>query len=218
MRTTERNDGLSQQDLRVLLDNAPDAIARFDRDLRHVYVNEATAKENGRPAGDFLGKTMQDIGHPPEVSKQINDNLRAVFASGKECVCELLFQGPHGPRWFQCRMAPEFDAAGEVEFALVISRDMTEHRKAERHAQEAARESSRAKLIARLAHEINNPLFAVLNSVYLLQHKQQLNAEGRELLQLAAENIERVSQISKEILSLEDRENGAADDERLALP
>ena len=54
-------DELSQQDLRVLLDHAPDAIGRFDRQLRHVYVNEATARANNRPASDLIVKSMVDL-------------------------------------------------------------------------------------------------------------------------------------------------------------
>ncbi len=66
---------LSQQDLAVLLDNAPDAIARFDRTLRHIYVNRATAVANHRPPDDFYGKTMEDLGHTPEICELINRNL-----------------------------------------------------------------------------------------------------------------------------------------------
>lgn len=196
------HDRISQQDLGVLLDHAPDAIARFDRTLRHVYVNDATGKANNRPASDFFGKTMEDLGHTKEVCEVINGKLREVFDRGEELTCELLFQGPHGPTWYQCRMAPEFDPSGAVEYALVVSRDISEQKNAEAMIRDVERNAAKNELAAMLAHEINNPLSAAVYSVHLLQNNQSLNAEGREMVQVAAENLERVTEISKRLLTL----------------
>lgn len=193
---------MSQEDLRVLLDNAPDAIARFDPELRHVYVNGATARENNRPTGDFRGKTMEDLGHHPKVCAFINSNLRAVFASGKERTRELLFEGPLGSKWFQCRMAPEFDVHGAVESVLVISRDISEQRQAEEKLRETESRAANAALARELAHEINNPLTAVLYAIELLQHSSSLDDEARRVLAIADENVHRVSEISKKLLGL----------------
>lgn len=195
-------DGIYQQDLRVLLDHAPDAIARFDRQLRHVYVNEATGRENGLPASEFHGKTMEDLGHEERVCNFINDNLRGVFETGKERTQELWFDGPLGGKWFQCRMAPEFNETGEVEFALVISRDISEQRKAELLIRESESRTANAVLARMLAHEINNPLTAVVYALHLLKQNQSLNEQGRTMLGLATENLDRVTAISKALLSL----------------
>lgn len=192
---------VSQQELRVLLDNAPDAIARFDRLLRHVYVNEATARENKRPQSDFYLKTMEDLGHAPEICGVINRNLRAVFDSGAERTFELLFEGPFGPRWFQCRMAPEFES-GQVEYVLVMSRDVSEQKRGELAVREAEKRAEALTLAATLAHEINNPLAVLTNGVYLLERDPSLSESAQTLVKLAAEATERIASISKQILSL----------------
>lgn len=191
-----------EQDLRVLLDNAPDAIARFDRELRHVYVNEATGRENNRPATEFPGKTMEDLGHPPEVCDFINTNLRAVFDSGEERTRELLFDGPLGTKWFQCRMAPERGKNGLVEYVLVISRDVTEKRLAEKALRDSETRKARIELASTLAHEINNPMTAVVFAVEALRMNANLDADARRLADLATENLERVTAISKELLTI----------------
>jgi PAS domain S-box-containing protein len=191
----------SQQDLRVLLDNAPDAIARFDRQLRHVYVNEATARENGRPASDFYYRTMEDLGHTPEVCALINDNLEEVFRTARERTLEILFEGPFGKRWFQCRMAPEF-SDGNVEFVLVVSRDISEQRQAQASLMQADKRSQAVALTERLAHEINNPLAILVNTVYLLERNESLDDPARELVRLAREAADRLSGISRQILHI----------------
>jgi PAS domain S-box-containing protein len=198
-------DDLTQQDLRVLLDHAPDAIGRFDRELRHVYVNEATARANHRPVVDFAGRTMQQLGHATETCNIINSNLRAVFGTGRERNVQLEFHSPSGSMWFQCRMVPEFDAAHKVEYVLCISRDITQQKLAESALQEAQRRAAAAEVTAELAHEINNPLSAVVNAVYLLSRNISLDPEARNLLDMAATNLDRIANISHRMLSIYDR-------------
>lgn len=199
-------DQLSQQDLRVLLDHNPDAIGRFDRQLRHVYVNEATARANGRPASDFIGKTMEDLGHEPETSATINAHLRQVFATGQEARFEILFQSKDGPMWFHCRMVPELDAHGAVPYVLTISRDITQQKLTEAALREAETRASAAQITANLAHEINNPLAAVVNAVYLLAQNDSLDHDARKLLEMATSSLDRVTNISRRMLSLYKRQ------------
>lgn len=195
-------DSLSQQDLRVLLDNAPDAIGRFDRNLRHVYVNHATAEANGRPASEFYGKTMEELGHPPEICRIINDGLRQVFATACESTTELLFAGPNGPVWYQSRMAPEYGSDGSVEYVLVVSRDVSQHRRLEAQLRDVENRAAVANLSSQLAHDIHNPLTAVTNAVYLLKHNPSLDSNARQLVQLISEQLDRVTEISKHSLLL----------------
>lgn len=203
--------GVLQQDLRLLLDHAPDAIGRFDRNLRHVYVNEATARANGRPASDFPGQSMEDLGHSADICSLINENLIRVFATGCEHTIDVLFPSPKGPMWFQCRMAPEFGLDGLVEFVLVVSRDISEQKRAEALLRQMEKRTAMAELVANLAHEIHNPLSAVVNVIYLLQHNSSLDEAGQKLVAIASHELDRVSEISKRSLLVS--QVGTADSE-----
>jgi signal transduction histidine kinase len=207
---SRHSDLLAQQDLRVLLDHAPDAIGRFDRELRHVYVNQATARANDRPASDFYGKTMAELGHLPEVCKVIDHGLRTVFATGREHTLEILFPGPHGPLWYQSRMAPEFSADGSVEFVLVMSRDITDMKRAELAVREIKNAAAVAQISATMAHEIHNPLTAAINALYLLRNSSTLGAADRRWVELATEQLERVTTISKSLLRLSEEAGSLA--------
>lgn len=189
-----------EQDLRLLLDHAPDPISRFDRQLRHVYVNEATARANQRPASDFYLSTMEDLGHAPEVCDLINTGLNRVFVTGKEHAVEILFDGPAGPQWYQCRMAPELNAEGWVTHVLVISRDLSEVKRSQAALREREVQAAIARLAGSLAHEIHNPLSTVMNALYLLTRNPSLDDQARELVDLATRELERVAETSKRSL------------------
>lgn len=71
-------------------------------------------------------------------------------------------------------------------------------------AEEALRRTEKlavaGRLSASIAHEINNPLEAVTNIVWLLQNNTELPAEAHEYLRVAQQELERVSHITKQTL------------------
>src|SRR5947209_14233935 len=79
-------------ELGALLDSSPDPVSRFDRKLRHVYANRATAIANQRPVEDFYGRTMAELGHAPEVCDFIESHVQRVFIEGETLTAELLFE------------------------------------------------------------------------------------------------------------------------------
>jgi PAS domain S-box-containing protein len=120
----------SEDELRSVLEASPDLIARFDRELRHVYVNPAVERVTGFKREELVGRTMRDLDVTVEFVDPWDTNLRRAFETETAGEFEYQFITPDGPRWFHTRIAQEFDADGVVERVLVVSRDVTE-RKAE---------------------------------------------------------------------------------------
>ena len=206
--TTSRSDGSLCDNARApfgslksLLDNAPDAVARFDRHLRHVYVNLATARANNRPVEDFHLKTMREMGHSEEISSLLERHLMGVFSTGMEDTFDVDFVGPHGRRYFQCRMAPEL-SKGVVETVIVFSRDLTDLKLAQDKLLESERCAAASRLAHELAHELNNPLQALRNSFYLLQTESEKSRHD-EYLKLADATLSRIESLARAILLLE---------------
>jgi PAS domain S-box-containing protein len=126
-----------EQEFRALVENAPDIIARFDKELRYVYVNPAVELATGIPPERLIGKTRVEYGTPEEVYTLWQEKTRQVFVTGKECLYEFEFPAPDGKRYFQTRMVPELALDGTVESVLCIGRDVTEYKRAEQALRES---------------------------------------------------------------------------------
>ncbi len=126
-----------EQQFRALAENAPDIIARFDRQLRHIYVNPAIEKATGIPPEEFIGKTNADLGFPEEIYLQWSRHLQEIFVTGEPSFLEFNFPSSTGTRTYQSQAVPEFDLEGNVESLLCISRDVTENKQAEQVLRES---------------------------------------------------------------------------------
>jgi signal transduction histidine kinase len=103
-----------------------DLVARFDRDLRYLELSPAERSLNGAQSAKILGKTNQELGLPAEVWEPWDAAIRRVFAKGKPEKVMLLWPGPFGNRYFDCRLLPELYADGVVLSVLSVARDVTE--------------------------------------------------------------------------------------------
>jgi PAS domain S-box-containing protein len=120
-----------EQEFRALVENAPDVIARFDRQLRHVYLNPAAEGVTGIPSSEFIGKTNRELNLPEPNLSNWEQIIQRIFETGLEDVFEFSFVTPTGLRYYQGRYVPEFAADGTVEFVLGICRDISELKQAE---------------------------------------------------------------------------------------
>ncbi len=121
----------SEQEFKALAENSPDIIARFDKELRHLYVNPVIEKVTGIPREKFIGKTNAELGFPPEINVFWQERLKHIFETALESSLEFDFSSPSGTRYYQSRVVPEFALDGSVESILSITRDLTEYKLAQ---------------------------------------------------------------------------------------
>jgi PAS domain S-box-containing protein len=121
----------SAEEYRALAENSPDLIARFDRQLRHVYVNKAAARAGKLKPEAYIGRTIRQSRVPEPLCRFWNKRIRRIFATGQPTAAENCFNTPSGMRFFESRCVPEFGPDGSVRTVLVISRDITDRKRAE---------------------------------------------------------------------------------------
>ena len=150
-----------EQEFRALVENAPDVIERFDRELRHVYVNPAVEKATGKSPSEFIGKTNREVGMPEANFCVWEGVLRRIFETGQEEQIEFSVVTPKGLKYYQTRFVPEFVVDGDCStdgtpvYVLGISRDITDRKL----ALEALRESEQR--LGQLAENIDEVFWMV---------------------------------------------------------
>ncbi|MED5619006.1 hybrid sensor histidine kinase/response regulator [Ideonella sp. BN130291] len=120
-----------EREFRTLVDNAPDGITRLDRQLRHVYANQAIRQAFGIAPNELIGHTAAEAGLPAVVAEGWRDGALRVLIDREEQECEFSTPSASGDeRHYVCRLIPETDAAGRVESVLCIAYDVTHRRRA----------------------------------------------------------------------------------------
>ncbi len=123
---------------KTLAENAPEVIARFDRELRHTYINRYGTSVYGIPREQIIGRTNTELGMPPEKVAYWKARFEDVFATGMQQTVEFEFDSPtFGHQYFSSLFVPEFGAGGEVVSILAITRDVTELRRADEELRRA---------------------------------------------------------------------------------
>ena len=103
-------------------------------------------------------------------------------------------------RFFRMAAAP-LTMEGGVGGNILIVADVTPQKQAEEALLLNERLAATGRMAHTIAHEINNPLEAITNLIYLSQHTVGVPDEVLEYLESAADEVARVSQISRQILS-----------------
>ena len=156
-----------EEEFRALVENAPDVISLFDRNLRRIYVNAAIRENTGQDASFMIGKTLTEAGYPDSFTQPLNAALQNVFAKGSEETVELSWEAaPKGHIWLQIRCAPLRASDGSIEQVMSIGRDITDRKAAE----EALKASLAEKeiLLKEIHHRVKNNL-QVISSLVDLQ-------------------------------------------------
>lgn len=122
---------VEKEKFRTLAENSPDIIARFDRNLRFLYVNSAVKEMAVVFPKDFKGKTSEETDLPKKFAENWNQVLQNVIQTGKVEKGEFEFSILEEKRVYQYVIVPEFSVNGTVETVLSLIKDISERKKAE---------------------------------------------------------------------------------------
>ncbi len=219
-RTTELttlNQALYQreEELETILENTPDVIARYDKQLRHTYINPAIEREIGVPSRKFIGKTLPELDFPDSLVCCWESHFREVFTSQEERLMEFSFTGRNGIQFYEARIVPEFSFSDSVDSILSIVRNITARKQAEeeiRSCLEKEKELSelRSSFITMTSHEFRTPLMTIQTSTELLNHyRSRLSPEKQSIhLQRIQSAVARMTQMLNDILLISEAKIG----------
>lgn len=195
--------------LAAIVESSDDGI--FSQDLSGVVTswNAAAEKIYGYSAEEMIGQSITRV-MPPELQSE-EPRIMAVIADGKSIdhLETVRFTKSGQKIDVSLTVSPIRDESGNVTGAAKIVRDITQKRKTEQALRTTERLASVGRLAATIAHEINNPLEAVTNLIYLAKSSSD-PGQVQNFLRGAEEELERVSQLTKQTLGFYRETKGSA--------
>jgi two-component system NtrC family sensor kinase len=149
-----------------------------------------------RPLTQLLGRSYGEI-----ENSDFRDLVRSSFGLTLTQDGELPPQEIKvGSRFFRLSV-DEIISQGERMGGIFIASETTEQKRAEEALLINERLAATGRMAHTIAHEINNPLEAITNLVYLLQRSLDQPETAKGYIDEAAKELARVSRISRQILS-----------------
>jgi PAS domain S-box-containing protein len=188
----------TQEQYRNIVETTNDGVWIIDSDFRTTFINRRMAEMLGYPPEEMLRRTPADFVFPEDVPSKQADLER--WCKGVREVVYTRYRKKDGSElWALVSSAPVSSANGTVAGALTMQNDVTMLRKTEETLRRNEKLITAGRLAAALSHEINNPLEAVANLLYLLR-AEPMSEQARQYLDLTSREIDRVSAISRRSL------------------
>lgn len=199
----------TRQRLAAIVDSADDAIIGKTLDGIVTSWNHGAEVIFGYTAAEMIGQSILKI-IPPELQRDEARILQTIARGERIKHFETVRVAKDGrPLDVSLTISPVVDDSGRVIGAAKISRDITQRKEAERALRTTERLAAVGRLAATVAHEINNPLEAVTNLVYLAK-SVAARTDVREFLTGAEEELERISQLTRQTLGFYRETKGVA--------
>jgi PAS domain S-box-containing protein len=186
-------------ELLTIYDTAPIGLALFDLDDYHyLRLNDRQAAFFGLKPEEIVGKTLMQMA-PIEGLRELFDQV----AGGKPVINYplegALVTEPSDYRYWTVSYFPVFGPKGDVQAITAASLEITAQKKAEQALIQSEKLAVVGRLASSIAHEINNPLEAVTNLLYLARHSQTLD-EAKRYTEQAEVELRRASAITTKTL------------------
>ena len=203
----------SEERFRRLIESASIGINISDTQGRIFYANPALLRLTGYSAEDVdRGILRWDELTPPEFA-ELDSRATAQFLTTGTCepyqkayrardgsVIPLLVGGTVLP-------STDSDHPDSVRVAIFLT-DLTSQKKAESALIQSEKLAAVGRLAASISHEINNPLEAVTNLLFLIKKEDSLSTNANEYLSAAEHQLARVSQIVSQTLRFHRQSTG----------
>ena len=187
-------------ELETIYDTAPVGLALFDPvEFRYLRVNDHQAAVIGLPKDKILGRPITEIA-PLAGLKELFEQVAMGNTVRNHILEGELPARPGEQRFWNVNYSPVYGADGKIEAIAAVVLEVTHQKKAENALIQSEKLAAVGRLASSISHEINNPLEAITNLLYLIAVTGDLSAGTRAYVETAQSELSRVCQIATQTL------------------
>ena len=206
--------------VRITLTSIGDGVIATDEKGRVTFLNNVAENLMGTTLAQAKGREIQSVLplFNETTHKPVDNPVKIVMEKGLivGLANHTVLKRPDGSTIaIEDSAAPIRDDKGRLIGVVLVFRDASKERSAQEILRKTEKLAAAARLAATVAHEINNPLEAVGNLLYLAKTSPGLPPHALESLQLAEDELERVAHITKQTLGFY-RESGTLETVEMA--
>jgi PAS domain S-box-containing protein len=198
----QRQDETERQraELETIYQTAPIALALFDPvEFRYLRLNERQAEIVGLPREQILGRTLTEIA-PIEGLREMFQQVASGHPVRNQLLEGELPSRPGEHRFWNVNYFPVYNSDGTIQAITAASIDITNQKRAEAALIQSEKLAAVGRLASSISHEINNPLEAITNLLYLIALSDELPKSIKPYVETAQSELSRVCQIATQTL------------------
>jgi PAS domain S-box-containing protein len=189
---------VSEARYRGFFENPAVGTAELDASGRFMRINDRYCQITGYSREELLQMGPEDLTHPED---RDSDQKLASYLRGESPVYEAekrYVRKNSSVVWVQVAAAMIVDADGKHSAGVI--QDITGRKLAEEALLRSEKLASVGRMAASISHEINNPLAAAMNLLYLTLISPDIPDPLRHHLETADDELKRISHITRQAL------------------
>jgi PAS domain S-box-containing protein len=194
-----------------LIESSVDGIIVTNTKGDILIFNKGAEKILGYKAEEVVGKMNIQSIYPPGVAKEIMGKLRSPDYGGVGKLTSFpIFHRRKDGELIEGDLSASiiYDENGKEIASVGIFKDLTERLKIERELQkmqqallQSEKLAAMGRLTSQIAHELNNPIYGIMNTLELLKTEISPESKRRKILELALSETQRLAEMLRNMLS-----------------
>src|SRR5258707_1271302 len=200
-REMERRLYQQQEFARRLIDSFPDLIFVLNSEGQYTFTSPRVKEILGYDPEDYDWSALGERTHAED-----RPALKTLFAemfTGQRSFGSLEMRVRHKTgdwRRVRCHLSPLFDETGKIDGVIISGRDVTDVKRLEEQLIQAEKLAAMGQMLAGVAHELNNPLTAILGATELLRESRGAEEATKRQLDLIHRQARRSARIVQNLL------------------
>jgi PAS domain S-box-containing protein len=190
-----------QEFARRLIDSFPDLIFVVDAQRRFTFVGPKVKEALGYEPSEWIGQLFGERTHPEERADVLTMFDDLILGKRSFASTEIRVRHKSG-EWRRIRIhfSPLFEVKGQIEGVVISGRDITEMKRLEEQLIQAEKLAAMGQMLAGVAHELNNPLTAILGASELLRDRVGVDESIQRQLDMTHRQARRAARIVQNLL------------------